>query len=107
MSTQQSSFLLIGTDDREFSVSRLKVAGLPYRRKSLYSGPANWERIIQLLEDPSLTAVLGTQGRTRMTVLPLRRSVGLSTGTASSRVATVPMCVRRRPSRTRSTISTS
>jgi putative transposase len=47
------------------------------------------------------------QGHTRMTVLPLRRSVGLSAGTASSRVATVPMCVRRRPSRTRSTISTS
>jgi putative transposase len=47
------------------------------------------------------------QGHTRMTVLPLRRSVGLSAGTASSRVVTVPMCVRRRPSRTRSTISTS
>ena len=47
------------------------------------------------------------QGHTRMTVLPLRRSVGLSAGTASSRAATVPMCVRRRPSRTRSTISTS
>ncbi|MEE4588057.1 MULTISPECIES: hypothetical protein [Streptomyces violaceusniger group] len=59
MSTQQSSFLLIGTDDREFSVNKLKVAGIPYRRKSLYSHPQNWERIIQLLEDPSLTAVLG------------------------------------------------
>ena len=47
------------------------------------------------------------QGRTRMTVLPLRRSAGLSAGTASSRVATVPMCGRRRPSRTRSTICVS
>lgn len=59
MSTHQSSFLLIGTDDRDFSVNRLKVAGIPYRRKSLYSLPENWEQIIQLLEDPSLTAVLG------------------------------------------------
>jgi creatinine amidohydrolase len=47
------------------------------------------------------------KGRTRMTVLPLRRSVGLSAATASSRVATVPVCVRSRPSRTRSTICTS
>lgn len=59
MGGQQSSFLLIGTDDREFSVNKLKVAGIPYRRKSLYSLPQNWEKIIQLLEDPSLTAVLG------------------------------------------------
>ncbi|MEU2551892.1 hypothetical protein ABZ589_09345 [Streptomyces sp. NPDC013313] len=59
MSTRQSSFLLIGTDDRDFSVNRLKVAGIPYRRKSLHSLPENWERIIELLGDPSLTAVLG------------------------------------------------
>ncbi|WP_225810412.1 hypothetical protein [Streptomyces spinosus] len=56
---QQSSFLLIGSDDREFSASRLKVAGIPYKRKSLYSLPPNWEKTIELLEDPSLTAVLG------------------------------------------------
>ncbi|WP_143626314.1 hypothetical protein [Streptomyces viridosporus] len=56
---QQSSFLLIGTDDREFSANRLKVAGIPYKRKSLYSLPSNWEKTVQLLEDPSLTAVLG------------------------------------------------
>ncbi len=59
MSAQQSSFLLIGSDDREFSASRLKVAGIPYKRKSLYSLPQNWDRTIRLLEDPSLTAVLG------------------------------------------------
>ena len=55
----------------------------------------------------SLRGTQGAHGCTRITVLPLRRSAGLSAGTASSRVATVPMCVRRRPSRTRSAISVS
>src|SRR5215469_16666694 len=40
-------------------------------------------------------------GRTRMIVFPLRRSVGFKAATASSRVATLPMFVRSRPSRTR------
>ena len=40
-------------------------------------------------------------GRTLMIVFPLRRPVGLRAATASSRVATVPMFVRSRPSRTR------
>src|SRR5262249_25404200 len=40
-------------------------------------------------------------GRTRMIVFPLRRSVGFKAATASSRVETVPMFVRSRPSRTR------
>src|SRR5258708_21680150 len=38
-------------------------------------------------------------GRTRMTVFPLRRSVGFKAATASSRVETLPMFVRRPPSR--------
>jgi hypothetical protein len=46
-------------------------------------------------------------GRTLMIVFPLRRSVGLKAATASSRVATLPMFVRSRPSRTRRTISPS
>ena len=37
-----------------------------------------------------------------MIVFPVRRSVGLRAATASSRVATVPMFIRSRPSRTRS-----
>ena len=44
-------------------------------------------------------------GRTRMTVFPERRSVELKAATASSRVETLPMFVRSRPSRTRRTIS--
>ena len=42
-----------------------------------------------------------------MIVLPLIRSVGLKAATASSRVATLPMFVRTRPSRARRTISLS
>src|SRR5262249_6331578 len=49
----------------------------------------------------------GPHGRTRMIVFPLIRLVGLNAATASSRVETVPMFVRSRPSRTRWTISTS
>ena len=52
-------------------------------------------------------AVPSPQGQTRMIVFPLSRSVGLSAAAASSRVATLPMFVRSRPSRTRRTISPS
>src|SRR5262249_19011773 len=44
-------------------------------------------------------------GRTRMIVFPVIRLVGLKAATASSRVDTLPMFVRSRPSRTRRTIS--
>src|SRR5438067_13222709 len=46
-------------------------------------------------------------GRTRMIIFPLRRSVGFKAAMASSRVETLPMFVRSRPSRTRWTISLS
>ena len=46
-------------------------------------------------------------GRTQMIVFPLRRSFGFKAATASSRVETLPMFVRSRPSRTRWTISLS
>src|SRR5215831_377197 len=46
-------------------------------------------------------------GRTRMIVFPLRRLIGFKAATASSRVETLPMFVRSRPSRTRWTISLS
>src|SRR5262245_43126338 len=49
----------------------------------------------------------GDSGRARMIVFPLIRLVGLKAATASSRVETLPMFVRSRPSRTRWTISLS
>ncbi|WP_412078270.1 hypothetical protein ACLF6K_30795 [Streptomyces xanthophaeus] len=51
-------FLLIGSHNQDFSVNKLKVAGVRYRRKSFYSDPSNWEKIIQILEDPTLSAVI-------------------------------------------------
>src|SRR3546814_12122620 len=48
-----------------------------------------------------------THGRTRMIVFPLIRLVGLRAATASSRVETLPMFVRSRPSRTPWAISLS
>src|SRR5205814_3496924 len=52
-------------------------------------------------------AVSEPYGRMRMIVFPLSRSVGLRAATASSSVATLPMLVRSRPSRTRWTTSLS
>lgn len=51
------------------------------------------------------TLCSASHARTRMIVLPDRRSFALNVATASSSDATVPMFVRRRPSRTRATIS--
>src|SRR5262249_41367001 len=54
-----------------------------------------------------LKRMSSSHGRTRMIVFPLRRSVELKAATASSRVETLPMFVRSRPSRARRTISLS
>src|ERR1043165_6153683 len=60
-----------------------------------------WEaHSLSVLTDGRFEVGLG-HGRTRMIVLPVTRSVGLSAAMASSRLATVPMFVRKRPSRTR------
>ena len=76
---------------------RLPSAGLIGRSRPIWTAPADrvhrWARV--------------AHGRTRMIVFPLRRSVGFKAATASSRVETLPMFVRSRPSRTRWTISLS
>jgi hypothetical protein len=99
---QASSARLVGVE-RPHLRRRRRVGCRP--RSSASGRVPIWS--VGCRHDDTVGLFPGAQGRTRMTVLPLRRSVGLSAGTASSRVATVPMCVRRRPSRTRSTISTS
>ena len=63
----------------------------------------SWGRRITVLSHPQRHF----HGRTRMIVFPLIRLVGLKAATASSRVETLPMFVRSRPSRTRRTISLS
>lgn len=57
-STNRPFFLLIGANDSDFSTEKLKVSGAYYKRKSLYSHPGNWGKVIDILEDPALTAVL-------------------------------------------------
>jgi hypothetical protein len=64
-------------------------------------------RLLSWESSPCSSVSLVVHGRTRMIVCPLIRSVGLKAATASSRVATLPMFVRSRPSRTRWTISPS
>jgi hypothetical protein len=53
-------FLFIGSSDSESAVSRLKTAGVPYRKKLLESSPENWDKIIQLLRDDDLRGVIAT-----------------------------------------------
>ena len=88
----------------------LAVSDNPYRTRDHRVGVEQVARhryaadaVLRGRKDRSLSP--GPHGRTRMIVLPLRRSVGLRAATASSRVATLPMFVRSRPSRTRRTIS--
>jgi len=78
-------------------VGRVKV--LKTGKQSL--GDAYSERIAR----GRLCGARIAQGRTRMIVLPLTHFVGLKEATASSRVDTLPMFVRSRPSRTRWTLT--
>lgn len=50
--------LLIGATNTESATSRLRVGGLTYVRKLLYSNPSNWTKIIEILADPGLKYVL-------------------------------------------------
>ncbi|HEX8655382.1 MAG TPA: hypothetical protein VF693_09195 [Allosphingosinicella sp.] len=47
-------FLFLGDSDREGVTSKLKAAGIPYKKKLLESGVANWEKIISLFDDEDL-----------------------------------------------------
>lgn len=40
------SFLFISESDTDSAKSRLKVAGVPYVKKMLESGPSNWFKIL-------------------------------------------------------------
>jgi hypothetical protein len=92
-----------------------EVAGLlPNAAAKFGVGASSVSRALAKPDDEApVTSVTGASsspsphGAMRMIVFPLRRSVGLRAATASSRVATSPMLVRSRPSRTRWTISLS
>lgn len=55
---QTKKFLFISDSDSDAARSRLAVAGIPYIKKRLESGSANWQQIIGILEDESLIGVL-------------------------------------------------
>ncbi|MGJ5667838.1 hypothetical protein QLG13_08210 [Rhodococcus aetherivorans] len=55
--------LLIGNTASESATSRLRVGGLMYVRKLLYSSSKNWLTIAELLTDPDLKYVLATMGK--------------------------------------------
>jgi len=57
-STTGRQFLFIGTSTPEAAISKLKASGVYYRQKRLDSSPENWQKIIEMLEDPALTGVV-------------------------------------------------
>lgn len=57
-SNGSKSFLFISESDAESAKSRLKVAGVPYSKKMLESGPSNWVKIQEILENSEFCGVL-------------------------------------------------
>lgn len=51
-------FLFIGSTTADAAVSKLKASGVFYRQKMLESKPANWQSIVELVEDRALIGVL-------------------------------------------------
>lgn len=58
MKSDPKPFLFLSDVDSETTKSRLKVAGVPYLKKRLESGPENWDSITALLEDVPVAGVL-------------------------------------------------
>ncbi len=51
-------FLFLSDSNSESATSRLAVAGIPYRKKKLESGSANWESISAIIDEEDIVAVL-------------------------------------------------
>lgn len=51
-------FLFIGNVDIDAAMSKLRAAHVPYRRKAFESTPANWQRIVDLVQTPGLRGVV-------------------------------------------------
>lgn len=59
-------FLFLSDSDSDAARSRLAVAGIPYIKKRLESGSANWEKIIEIIDDEHLLGVLVKLSNTTM-----------------------------------------
>lgn len=60
MSTEPPArpFLFLSDSNSEAATSRLAVAGIPYRKKRLESGTANWDAINAIIDEENVVAVL-------------------------------------------------
>ena len=57
-------FLFLGESDREGATSKLKAAGLEYKKKRLESSLENWDSIFDLLRAENLSGVLAKLNNT-------------------------------------------
>lgn len=58
MPTKAKPFFLISDVDTETTKSRLAIAGIPYTKRRLESGPDNWKSIAEQLEQEPVAGVL-------------------------------------------------
>ncbi|MDE8653900.1 hypothetical protein [Novosphingobium album (ex Liu et al. 2023)] len=59
-------FLFLSDSDSEAAKSRLAVAGIPYIKKRLESGSANWVNIIDIIDEEPLVGILVKLSNTTM-----------------------------------------
>ena len=59
-------FLFLSDSDSDAARSRLAVAGIPYIKKRLESGSANWEKIVQIIDHEELIGALVKLSNTTM-----------------------------------------
>lgn len=55
---KSKKYLFLSDSDRESAKSRLAVAGIPYVKKRLESGPSNWSKIVAIIDDEDLIGIL-------------------------------------------------
>lgn len=56
--SKNKKFLFLSNSDSETAKSRLSVSGVPYIKKILESGPDNWKKIVDIINDENLLGVL-------------------------------------------------
>lgn len=52
------TFLFLSDSDSDAAKSRLAVAGIPYIKKRLESGSANWDKIVTIIDETNLIGIL-------------------------------------------------
>jgi hypothetical protein len=65
-SSDTKKFLFLSDSDSDAARSRLAVSGIPYIKKRLESGSANWGKIIEIIDEEHLIGVLVKLSNTTM-----------------------------------------